>query len=156
MLLGAEDLGGAGLEVEVTDQAAADVVTEDEDRGVGDMVIGLGALLASADDAGTCEGLEVAGDVGLADGGAANEVGDVLFSFFEGHEEVDTRGFAKDFEAGGDEIDGFGAQGASLLAFLGFTDGCCHLGLRGRIYQAGEEGNRNFSGRAVQGLGALI
>ncbi len=55
MLLGGEDFGGAGLEVEVADEATADVVAEDEDRGIGDVVIDLGALFTSADDAGTCE-----------------------------------------------------------------------------------------------------
>lgn len=56
-LCGAEGFDGAGLGVEVAQEASADVVTEDEDRGVGDVVIDLGALFPAVDDTGSGEGL---------------------------------------------------------------------------------------------------
>ncbi len=100
-------------------EAAADDLAEVEDAGVGDEVDDTGAFASASDDAGVCEGLEVAGSVGLGEAGSLDEIRDVEFGLAEALEEAEAGGFAEDAEAGGDEFDGFLGEGRVVLGHVG-------------------------------------
>ena len=97
-LLGA--VGEAFLEI------GADVVAELGDGGVGDEAHGDEAFLAAADHPGFGKGLDMPGHIGLGETGGSDEVGDVLFSFFERSEDSQAARFREHTEPRGDHGEG--------------------------------------------------
>jgi hypothetical protein len=91
-------------------EAAANVFAESEDAGFGDRVDDLEALLAAVEDSGVGEGLEVAGDVGLAELGGCDQFRNVLWARLEGLDEPQAVGFAQDSEASCYEFEGLAGE----------------------------------------------
>lgn len=95
-------------------EAAADLFTELEDGGIGDVVEDAEAFFAAAEDALVGEGLEVARDIGLSGAEELDQLGHIFFAGLQGDEQFEAVGFAEDPESGGDEVEGGFAEGGTF------------------------------------------
>ena len=85
-------------------KASANVLAEVEDAPVGDKVDDVQPFLATAQDAGVGEGLEMAGDVRLGQGGGLNQLRDIPLLPLEGAQKFQPAPFAENAEARGDKF----------------------------------------------------
>lgn len=90
----------------------ADDIAEPRDAAIGDVVVGGGARLAAADDAGVVKHTQVLGDVGLAGAEGIDDFADVHLALLqEDAEDGETRGIAKHAEAFGDVFEEMSGNG---------------------------------------------